>query len=61
MVPAWKCVILTWQPVGESSLLHCGGQLAQERHKGRWGSCHSVTDLPLYPSAPASHDAARDV
>lgn len=31
------------------------------RHKGRWGSSHSVTDLPLCPSAPASHNAARDI
>lgn len=28
VAPAWKCVILTWQPVGELSLLHWGGQLA---------------------------------
>lgn len=61
MALACKCVILTWQPVGELSLLCWGGRLARERHKGRWGSCQSVADLPLCPAAPASHNAARDI
>lgn len=42
------------------SLLHQGGWLVRDRQEGRRGSCHSMADLPLCPSAPASHDADGD-